>query len=377
MSGGGISNLSVMALNVSPYITASIIVQLWSNVSTKLHDLQHGMKDDQKHYETIMMRVAVIMALIQGAAMAYGYQKQGVLAHSEWYWILLVSVIWAIGTLLCALVGKRIQDHYRINGVSLILLCNIIASYPSGIKELYHTFIKGFSLTRQIASVLIIVFVVFFLFLFTYMVQESEKTLAVHYAGKGFSLNQTSQSSKFPIKLCPGGVVPVIFASTIMAIPSLAAGFFVSSDALWIKILTSSYWFHLDDLLPTIGVIPYILLIFAFSYFYANMSINPRELSENLKKSGGTIPGIRPGVPTEAYIRHQMRGVVSIGAAALTLIALIPIVLSGLFGLSKISFLGTSIIITVGVFSELAKTLSASGQSKKYLSTTKKKGGLF
>ena len=377
ITGGGFSNLTVMALNVTPYITASIIIQLLTNVFKKLHDLKHGMKDDQKQVERLTIALSVILAFIESAAIAYGYGKKGVLISNTWYWVLLVSVTWTIGAAMAAILGKRIQDKYKFNGISILLLLNIVSSYPSGAYELYQTFMEGHTWTYMVVTAVLIFFIVLFLFGFTYIIQESEKVIKVNYSGKSSSIGGNKQVGSFPLKMCPGGVVPVIFASTIMTIPAMIASAFTSSETLWIKILSSNAWFHLDDMLPTVGIFLYIILIFGFSYFYAYSSLNPYEIAESFQKDGGTISGIRPGKPTEEYLKKQMKGVIAIGAAALTFIAVIPIVLSGIFGLSKISFLGTSIIITVGVLSEIKKSIYADTKSKKYKPTKKTKGGIF
>lgn len=372
LTGSGLSNMTVMALSIAPYISASIIIQLLTSISTKLKDLQTGMTDDRKKYDNLTIALGIVLAFAQSITMAIGLGKQGMLLNYTWYWILLVSVIWTAGAAAASILGKKIHDKYGFNGISLILLMNIVSSYPSDALTLYNTFAAPHAWYLQILVVILIAVVIATLFLYTYYIQEAEKIVTINYSNK--SGHPGKRTNELPIKLCPGGVVPMIFASSIMSLPVMIASAFTPTQSFWVKLLTSSYWFNPSDMLPTLGVIIYIALIFGFSYFYIEISLNPATIADNLKKAGGSISGIRPGKPTAEYLGRQIKSLVSLGALALTIIALIPIIISGLFGIPNLSFFGTSVIITVGVISELQKQISTSAQIGRF---TARKGGLF
>lgn len=375
LSGSGLSRLSLMTLNITPYITASIIMQLLGVVSKKIKDMSEGMKDERKRLENITVVLTGFLAMVESVGIALGFGSQNMLIDNKWYWVLIVALIWTAGAIGATLVGKFIQEKYKFNGISLILLLNILSAYPSDFQTLYLTVMNGKAWWLQVIIGIAVVALILALFVFAYYLQEAEKELIVNYSGK--SIGQMKNKAVFPLKLCQGGVIPIIFASSAMSFPLMIAAIFSTKEALWMKILNNSYWFRINDPLPTVGVLIYIVMIFGFAYFYNDISMNPYEISENIKKSGGTIPGIRAGKSTEEYISKHMKSLIALGAAGLTIIALVPLILGGLFGLGRISFLGTSIIIIVGVIYELQKTVDAATKADVYIERNKVKGGLF
>lgn len=374
-TGSGLSNLSVMMLNITPYITASIIMQLLGNLFPRLREMQHGMRDEQKKVEKATVILGIVLAFFEALMLSIGYGKQHLFISYTWYWVVLVAVIWTIGTAMASIIGKVLMDKYNINGVSLILLLNILAGYPSAAKSLYTVFVEGKEPVWMGVALALIILAIIAFFIFTYYVQETELPIQVSYATK---TNQPSflEDGKLPIKLCPGTVVPVIFASSIMTTPILIASAFTDTEALWAKILSPGCWFIQDDMLPSVGVLIYLALIVAFSFYYSNITLNPKELAENFNKGGGVIPGVRPGKDTEKYLQKQMNKVVLLGAIALCIIALIPIIISGLFSIPKLSFLGTSVIITVGVLLEVKRYIVAHSKRGNYYQKDFE-GGLF
>lgn len=381
-SGNGLANMTVMAFNVTPYITASIIIQLLGNVFPKLHELQTGMQAERKQVERWTVILGISLAFIQGLGMALGFGKRGLFLKNSLWMYLAAAAIWASGTAAASLVGKLIQDKCRFNGVSLILLLNIVSSYPGDFTELYHAFMEKKPVWIMILAAAVIAVAVFAMFCLVYVIQESKKTIKVQYSGKASSANAIAKTSgELPLKMCPGGVVPVIYTSTILSLPAMIAAFATGKDYYWTRFLSSAAWFNPKDMLPTVGVILYIFMVVGFSFFSAYTTLDPFEAAENMKKSGGMIPGVRPGRPTETYIRKKMRGIVSVGAAALLTVSLVPIVIGGIFGLSRLSFFGTSVIITVGVLVELKEVIRTEMSSKRYViretKEKKKQGGLF
>lgn len=367
-SGSGLSNISIMMLNITPYITASIIIQLLGNVFRKIHDMQKGMRDEQKKLEKITITLGGFLAAAEGIAIAIGYGQKGLFLNYTWYWVAIAVAIWTAGTVAASVLGKVIQERYKLNGISLILVWNILAGYLSDGNILYERFINGQELPMQIIAGAIIVIGIIALFAFTYFIQDSERPIKVQYSAKS-NFTGNSQISEFPIKLCPGSVVPIIFAASLMTTPVLIASAFTEDQPLWIKILSSNYWFNPSDWLPTAGVVIYIALIFGFAFFYADITLDAKDIANNFKKGNGIIPGIRPGKPTEDYIKKKVKDTVSIGAYALVLIALVPIVLSGIFSLSRIAFLGTSVIIVVGVLVEIKNVIKAHTRQGVYTAT--------
>ena len=216
------------------------------------------------------------------------------------------------------------------------------------------------------------------LFIFTVWLQDTEKKIPVTYSGKlqGKSTFKGVSTNTIPIKLCPGGVVPIIFASSLISFPILIAQIAGAKQNAVLKLLNSGYWFNTSKPWYTFGALIYLVLIFAFSYFYTEITMNPEEIANNIKKSGGNIAGIRAGSSTAEYLRKQMKYLIAIGSFCLCIIAIIPFIVSGLTGLSRLSFFGTSIIITVSVILETKKLILSKTQENYYMNRVKK-GGLF
>lgn len=363
MSGGGLNRMSITMLSVTPYITASIIMQLLAFVFPVLSDIQKDGETGRKKFHQYTIVLGGVLALMEAFGFAIGFGKQGLLISYKWYWVLLAAFIWTAAALLCIGAGEIIDKKGIGNGISLILLCNILSSYPSDIYSVYQRFVFGKKPGPAALAVTLMVLFVTTLFAFALFVQSTEKRLHIVYSNK-MQGKISAAKSVFPVKLCPGTVVPIIFASTIMAMPSMITA--MLGKEYWIcNMLNSSYWFRTDKPLYSIGVPVYLGLIIMFSFFYAEMILNPLEIANNLKKSGGMFPGIRPGASTVSYLKRQIRGTIGIGSVCCCLIALVPCVLSGVFGLSRLSFAGTSILITVGVIAETRDKLKSEDSMKK------------
>lgn len=362
MSGNGLSNLSITMLSITPYITASIILQLLVVVYRPLEEMQKDGEVGKQKFKRLTMVVGAFLAIIEALGFAIGFGKQGLLISYKVPWILCVTIIWTGMAILLMLSGEYIEKNGFGNGISLILLCNILTSYPSDAVSVYERFLHGYAFNKIVVSAIIIGLVVLVLFTFTTYIQLIEKRIPVKYAAKSGIVGENR--SFFPIKLCPGTVVPVIFASSLMSMPALIATL-INKSCWVIDMLNSTKWFDPKHPSYTTGVVLYVALIFAFSYFYTEMILNPLEIANNLKKSGGSFPNIRPGQETIDYLTCEMRKTIALGAVALSVIALVPCVLSGIFGLSKLSFAGTSIIIIVGVIVETAERFKAENSMKK------------
>ena len=381
LSGTERTRYSLMALNITPYITAGIVMQLLGTCSERIHEMQRGRRQEQNRMKRITAVLGLLLAFSEGFFLVRGYEAQGLFYPETGYVPLLAAGAMTAGTGLSILAGNRIQKRYGYNGSSFIILMNLLASYPSGVRELYETVLRGNGIDRQLLFGAGLAGGVVLLFALTYVLQETEKRLPVCYADSRFGGGESGSEGYFPVKLCPGGVVPVIFASTILGIPSLFAGAAgqtaEGTQPFWQRLLSSSCWFRPEDPLPTLGALLYVALIVIFSFFQAAASLDPAEIAADLSRSGGTVAGIRPGKTLERYLKRQQRSLILWGALALSGLSLLPMLLSGLFGLSKTAFFGTSVIITVGVFCEVRKTLLAEKQNRCYRKRSREKGGLF
>ena len=376
-AGANLSTLSIMALNITPYISASIVIQLLETSSEKLKRLSRGTKKDKRVIEYITYVLTGIFALSESLGMAVTFGKQGLLVEYTALWVACIVAIWTVTALIVAVFAKKMDDNKNVfvgKGMSLFLVTNILSSLPSNLQELYTSFIEGkeYAVLLGIAGVSIL----FILLTFIAFLQETEKRIEVSYSSNViYERTGTSPRKQIiPIKLMPASVMPVIFAMALMSLPVLIASFTGKTDIEWIKYFDTSTWFNLEDMKYTIGCILYVVLVFAFSYFYVDISLNPYEMAEDLQKSGGFIKDIKTNTETGKYLKRNIYWMATFGAIVLSVVTVLPYVLSGIYGLSKMSFLGTSVLIIVAAIIETSKDISASRIVEKHNS---KDGGLF
>lgn len=364
MTGGSFTQLSVFALSITPYITSSIIIQLLTIAIPKLEEIQKEGEEGRKFIAKLTRYVTIGLALIESTAMTIGFGRSGLLVHFTWYNVIIVIVTMTTGSAMLMWLGERITDKGIGNGISIVLLINILSGLPNDFVTLYDRFLKGSSIAKGALSLVIILAVILAMVCFVVVLQDGERRIPVQYAKKmqGRKL-YGGQSSNIPLKVNTAGVIPVIFASSLMSFPVVIAQFFnVDYSTVGGRILlglSSSNWCKPSDPILSIGLLVYILLIVAFAYFYTSITFNPIEIADNMKKQGGFIPGIRPGRPTSDYLNRILNYIVFIGAAGLIIVAVIPILCSGLFNIGSLSFGGTSIIIIVGVILETLKQVES------------------
>ena len=377
LTGNGLSRLSIATLSISPFITASIIFQLLCVIFPKLQEIQKGHeKHQERKREAILLLTGVAMSLLQSITMSIGFGRTGLLLNYKWYVILGVSLTWTLTSTFIYALGLVITKKFIGSGMSLILLMNILSSYPSDAFSVWVVLLKGKDFAVFAVTLIAIIAVIVALFIFTILLQECEKRIVVNYSGKLSQKGSSKATNIIPLKLCPGGVVPIIFASSLITFPVMIFGAFGKTDSHIIRLLNPNQWFNANYPIYTLGALLYCLLIFGFAYFYTEITFNPIEVANNIQKAGGTISGIRPGKSTAEYLRSQMKYMIAIGAIALCFIALLPMVISGTLGLNNLSFLGTSIIITVGVILETKKLLETKTHGSIYMNRINK-GGLF
>lgn len=362
MTGGSFSNMSIFALSITPYITSSIIIQLLTIAIPKLEELQKDGEDGRKKIQEYTRYVTVGLALIESSALAVGFGRQGLLLDYNPGNIIVAIVTMTTGSALLMWIGEQITEKGVGNGISIVLLFNILSSVPKDARSLYYRFMFGQTVGTIAFAGLMIGLVILAMVVFVIALNDAERRIPVQYTKKVVG-RKSGQASNIPLKLNTAGVMPVIFASSIMSFPVVISQFFkVDYNSIGGKILmvlNSGSWCKPDAPQYSIGLVIYIALLIMFAYFYTSITFNPLEVANNMKKQGGYIPGVRPGKPTSEYLNTILNYIVLIGACGLTIVAVVPIMASGLLNVSHISFSGTSLIIIVGVVLETIKAVQS------------------
>lgn len=371
LGGGTLQQFSVFALGVSPYITASIIVQLLSmDVLPALTDLSNQGDYGRKKIEMTNRYLTLMLGAVQAYGVIVTMENQSYITLNDsgfWTYAYIITVMLA-GTMLVMWLGDQISTKGIGNGISMIIFAGIVSSLPNQIISAYKNWLSdkvGQGSEQLFIGLLQFgVYVLAFIIIigFITFIESSKRKIPVQHAGKSGQTKKMAQASFLPIKINSAGVIPVIFASSIMMAPSIIASFISSSslDAEWLKIFNSSDtvtmpWFNDKTWQMPWGLVIYLFLIVVFSFFYAKMQINPEKLAENFQKNGSYIPGVRPGTETERYVSKVLNRITVLGAISLALIAALPIVLVLLKVVpdSSLALGGTGLIIVVGVAIEL------------------------
>ena len=366
ITGGSFSNMSLFALSITPYITSSIIMQLMTIAIPKLEEMQKEGEDGRKKIAEYTRYLTVALALFQSSAMAIGFGKQGLLyedAQNVWGYMTVIAAMTA-GSALLMWIGERITEKGVGNGISIVLLINIVSSLPQDVLMLYERFMAGKSVAVATVAAIIVLAVVVATVVFVLVLNGAERRIPVQYSKKMQGRRMIAgQSSHIPLKVNTAGVIPVIFASSIMSMPVMIAQFFnVDYSTFGGKILmalSSANWFRPEMPVYSVGLLIYIVLVVLFAYFYTSITFNPLEVANNMKKSGGFIPGVRPGKPTSDFLNNILNYIVFIGATGLVIVCIVPIIASGLFNVGSLSFGGTSLIIIAGVILETIKAVDS------------------
>ena len=364
ITGGSFEKMSVFALNITPYITSSIIIQLLTIAIPKLEELQKDGEEGRKKMTAITRYLTVALALMESLAMAIGFGKSGLLLEYNALNIITAVVTLTAGSTVIMWIGERITENGVGNGISIVLTINIISRIPQDLTLLFEQFVKGKEIAFQVLNLAIIIAVIIAVTVLTVTLQGAERRIPVQYSRKVQGRKQIGgQSSYIPLKVNTAGVIPIIFAQSLFMFPLIimqllgkSGGNGVGGTVL--KMLNQSNWCDFKEPIYSIGLIVYIVLVIAFAYFYTSITFNPLEIADNMKKQGGFIPGIRPGKPTSEYLTKILNYIIFIGAVGLVIVAIIPIFFEGAFNAS-ISFGGTSLIIIVGVIIETLKQIES------------------
>ena len=369
-TGGSFESMSLFALNVTPYITASIIIQLLTIAIPALEELYRDGEDGRKKINNITRFVTLGLSVLESAGLAIGFGKQGLLSNYGPLIVMEMIVCLTAGSVFVMWLGEQITDKGVGNGISIILLCNIVSRMPNDLYNLYQKFMEGKQISNLIIAGVIIFIVIIGTIILTIILNDAERRIPVQYSRKIQGGSQLGGlGSTLPVKVNTANVMPIIFSSSLLQFPLVikqligadskgAAGFIFNA-------LNQSNWCNPDHWNWSIGLIVYLVLNIIFAYFYTSITFNPLEISNNMKKQGGYIPGIRPGKATVDYLNSILTYIIFIGAVGLCIVAVIPIFFNGYFG-ANVSFGGTSIIIIAGVVLETMKQIESQTLVRQY-----------
>ena len=362
MSGGGLQSFSIFGLGVSPYITASIITQLLTmDIIPYFKELKEQGYVGRQKINKITRYLGIIIAFIQAYAISVFY-----LDGASSIDMLKTSLVMTAGTAFLLWMGDQITQKGIGNGQSLLIMAGILISMPSVFTSVYNTFING-SMDIGLGITLFTLYIICYILIIVGIiwVQLAERRIPIQYSNRTTSA-YGAQQTYLPIKINSAGVMPVIFASVLTTIPGTIVTLIGNESAIN---FVNNYIIYTS---PT-GFLLYIVLIFAFSYFYTFMSMNPEEMSKNLNKNGGYIPGVRPGVDTSNYISKSLSRITLVGAIFLVILAGLPILISSFTNLpTSVSLGGTGILIVVGVVIETYKQIESSLTARSYAERKKR-----
>ena len=363
-TGGSFTEMSIFALSITPYITSSIIIQRLTLAFKTLEDMQRDGEEGRKKLTAITRYVTIGLALFQSIAMTIGFGNKGLIPDINFLKGVVVVCCLTAGSAMLMWIGEQITEKGVGNGISIILMINIVSRIPSDLVTLFEQFVKGKTIAKGALAALIIAAVILVVVVLVLILNGGVRKIPVQYSKKMVGRKvMGGQSSSIPLKVNTAGVIPIIFASSLMSFPVIIITLMgkTGGDGIGghiLKALTSNNWFNPSEPVYSIGLVVYILLVIFFAYFYTSITFNPMEVADNMKKQGGFIPGIRPGKPTQEYLEQILSYLIFIGATGLVIVAVIPFFFNGVFG-ANVSFGGTSLIIVVGVVLETLKQIES------------------
>lgn len=360
-SGGGLSNISVVLLGVAPYITASIIMQLMQTIFPKLEKMykEEGEQGRQK-FNMWTRWLTVPLALLQSFSMISLLRSQNILGDISSFTIVVIILSATAGTVFLMWLGELITEKGLGNGVSMMIFAGIVAALPTGASRLFATWDPSQFFTYLVFLALGLITIAGVIF-----INEGQRTIPIAYAKRvrGSSVYGGS-ATHLPLRVNQAGVIPIIFAVSLILIPTMVANFFVSSPNARIAELAISVATFLQN--QWVYGIAYFTLVVLFTYFYTAVVFDPVKISENLQKQGGYVPGIRPGMSTAEYLHHIITRITFTGALFLGVIAVLPIAVQGMTGIQALSIGGVSILIVVSVVLELVKHIQSQLMMRSY-----------
>ena len=354
ISGGGLSQMSVLAMSITPYINSSIIMQLLTVAIPALERIARDGDEGRKKIAQYTRYLTIILAFIQSTGMYFGFTDLIENRNALSYLTVILSL--TAGTAFLMWLGEKITENGVGNGISLIIFAGIVSRFPSIATTIYEN-IKAGSLSYIVALIFVVVLVVVFGFIV--LMNDAERRIPVTYAKRVVGRKMYGgQSTYIPIKVSMAGVIPIIFAMSIMMFPATIMQLFGKQDN-WVmrNIFSSNSWIY---------IVLYFLLILFFTFFYTKIQFNTIEIANNMKNNGGSIRGIRPGKPTSDYIDKSLNKITMAGAVFIGLVAVVPMILAKVFGLGGIAIGGTSLLIVVGVILETGKQIESQMMMRNY-----------
>ena len=361
-TGGGFTNFSILALSITPYITSSIIVQLLTIAFPKLEEMQREGEEGRKKMNRITRYLTVALSLFESIAMCIGFGNQLILDMNPMN-VIVVAASLTAGSCFLMWIGEQINLKGVGNGISIVLLINILSRVPVDMVTLYENFVQGKTIAKGAVAWIVIFAVILAVVVLTLILNGAERRIPVQYSQKMVGRRLVGgNSSSIPLKINTSGVIPIIFASSIMSFPGIIVALTRKNPtgfgAQIINMLSSGNWFNTSNWFYTLGLVLYMVLVVFFAYFYTSITFNPMQVADNMKRQGGFIPGFRPGKATEEYLKKVLKYIIFIGAVGLVIVCVIPYVFNGLFR-ANVSFGGTSLIIIVSVILETLKQIES------------------
>ena len=361
VSGGAFQNATIFAMSITPYINASIIMQLLCVAIPALERLQKEGEEGRKKIAEIQRWGTVVLALIQATGLYFLLKSYGAVTMTGFWAAVIVVVTFTAGTAFLMWLGEQITEKGVGNGISLIIFAGIVSGIPSGVVSLYQYMMNG---TTGIIGAIALVIVALAVVTLVVAMNEAERRIPVQYAKRVVGRKMYGgQSTHIPIKVAAVGVIPIIFAMSIMSFPGTIASFWgiqAGTPGFWggfLKVFSPNHWAY---------AVLYFFLIIFFTYFYSAIQFNPIEMANNMKNNGGFIPGIRPGRPTSEFISRVLSKITLAGAIFLGFIAVVPIFMNMGLSIRNFSIGGTSLLIVVGVALETVNQLESQMLMRHY-----------
>ena len=338
-SGGALSKFSIFAMSITPFINAQIIMQMFVAVIPSLEELRKDGQEGFKRIQKMTRYFTIFLAFVQAFGISYGLRANGALVDNSWFFLFFVCVVLTAGTCLLMWIGEKITEHGIGNGISLIIFCGIVARFPEALQTIVQYLEVG---TITPLQALLFAAIALAMIVVVIEVNEGQRRIPVQYAKRVIGRKMYGGHSTFlPLKVNQAGVIPIIFASSILMLPVTLAQFV---HVGWVQALAKFFGWG-----TWANTCLYAILIVIFTYFYTAITVNVTELADNMKKYGGFIPGIRPGEPTMRYVDKVLTRITLTGSVFLAFIAILPNFIGSITNIQGVYFGGTALLIIVGV----------------------------
>ena len=361
-SGGTLANFSIMALGLNPYINASIILQLLMMVMPKLEELQKEGESGRRKINQYTRTLTVPLAVLQSIGMYALLRSQSIIATLSPIQVIVFILTMTAGTMLLVWLGELITERGVGNGISLLIFAGIVGRLPVALTQTAST-----ASTQSVVSYLTFAVLGLIVVVSVIIINEATRQITVYYArrSRGNNIASGSDTTHLPLRLNQAGVIPIIFAVSLVLLPSVVGNYLLTSKntALYAIGTNITQWFSTTSI--SYNVI-YFLLVLAFTFFYTAVVFNPKKIAEEMQKAGGFIPGVRPGTPTSQYLNYIMTRITLVGAIFLGIIAVFPTVVSSATGISTLTLGGTGILIVVSVVLDTYKSIEANLVMRNY-----------